>query len=114
MGWFYLASTAYAIPVALGASFASKKYADRYIMLIGNIVYLIGTLLKIDYLYDKEMPIAEFFIASIVIFAASLISEAGAISILNKVISPTLKRGFLNAGLLSGTLDTLGRAFGNS
>lgn len=43
-----------------------------------------------------------------------MISEAGAISILNKVISPTLKRGFLNAGLLSGTLDTIGRALGNS
>lgn len=60
------------------------------------------------------MPVSEFFIASIFIFSASLISEAGAMSILNKVISPTLKRGFLNAGLLSGTLDTVGRALGNS
>lgn len=60
------------------------------------------------------MPVAEFFIASIFIFSGSLISEAGAMSILAKVISPTLKRGFLNAGLLSGTLDTVGRALGNS
>lgn len=83
-------------------------------MLIGAIVYLVGTILKIDYLYNKEMPVAEFFIASIFIFSGSLISEAGAMSILAKVISPTLKRGFLNAGLLSGTLDTIGRALGNS
>lgn len=43
-----------------------------------------------------------------------MITEASAVSILNKVISPTLKRGLLNAGLLSGTGDTLGRALGNS
>lgn len=41
-------------------------------------------------------------------------TEAAAVSILNKVISPTLKRGLLNAGLLSGTGDTFGRALGNS
>lgn len=109
-----LASTSYALPISLGASYAAKKFADRYIMLIGTVVYLVGSLLKINYQYDETMPVSEFFIASIFIFAASLISEAGAVSILNKVISPTLKRGFLNAGLLSGTLDTIGRALGNA
>jgi len=42
------------------------------------------------------------------------VTEAATVSILNKVISPTLKRGLLNAGLLSGTGDTFGRALGNS
>ena len=114
IGWFLLASTSYAVPLSLAASYAAKKFADRYVMLIGTIVYIVGTILKIDYMYNKKMPVAEFFIASIFIFAGSLISEAGVMSILNKVISPTLKRGFLNAGLLSGTLDTVGRALGNS
>lgn len=48
------------------------------------------------------------------IFSGSLVSEAAAVSILNKVISPILKRGLLNAGLMSGTGDTFGRAIGNA
>ena len=32
---------------------------------------------------------------------------------MNKVISPNLKMGLLNAGLLSGTGDTIGRTLGN-
>lgn len=70
--------------------------------------------MKINYTIDGHINMAQFYIGSSIIFAGSLVTEAAAVSILNKVISPTLKRGLLNAGLLSGTGDTLGRALGNS
>ena len=88
--------------------------ADRYILIIATLIYIVGTLLKINYQYDKPMPEVQYYLGSCILFIGSLLAEAATVAILAKVISPTLKRGFLNAGLLSGTADTLGRSLGNS
>lgn len=77
-------------------------------------IFLLGTILKINFRYNKPMPQAQFYLGSAIVFIGSLLSEAAAISILAKVISPNLKKGFINAGLLSGTGDTLGKAIGNA
>ena len=114
VGWLMLGFTLIGVPTALGTGWATKKYEDRKILLIGFIIYIFACAAKINYGFDKPMPQAQYFIASAVLFMASLIGEAAAISILAKVISPSLKLGFLNAGLLAGTADTVGRALGNS
>ena len=88
--------------------------ADRHILIIATVIYIVGTLLKINYEFDKPMPEVQYYAGSCVLFIGSLLTEAATVAILAKVISPTLKRGFLNAGLLSGTADTLGRSLGNS
>lgn len=59
------------------------------------------------------MPQAQFYIGSALLFIGSLLTESAAIAILAKVIHPKMKKGFLNAGLLSGIGDTIGRALGN-
>ena len=70
--------------------------------------------MKINFEFDKPMPQGQYYAGSCILFIGSLLTEAATVAILAKVISPTLKRGFLNAGLLSGTADTLGRSLGNS
>lgn len=87
---------------------------DRYVLLFSLVIYIVGTLLKINYKYNIPMPQAQFYIGSAFIFIASILSEGAAIAILVKVISPNLKKGFLNAGLLAGLGDTLGRTLGNA
>lgn len=114
VGWFMLSLTLVGVPTALITGWATKKYEDRKILLIGFIFYIIGTIGKINYDVYSAMPKVQYFGFSTILFIASLIGESAAISILAKVISPSLKLGFLNAGLLSGTADTLGRALGNS
>lgn len=114
VGWFMLSLTFVGVPTALLTGAATKKYEDRKILLIGFILYIIGCVSKINFEFDKPQPFAQYIIASAILFIASLVGEAAAISILAKVISPSLKLGFFNAGLLSGTADTIGRALGNS
>ena len=97
------------LPILLG-----KKIKDKWILVIGFVVIIIGCLIKINYQYDKPMPIVQYYAGSIVFFSGTLIGEAAAISLLAKVISPKMKTGFFNAGLLSGSGDTLGRAIGNA
>lgn len=107
-------SVVYVLPVSLGAVWAAKKYPDRMVLVVGFIVFIIGTVIKINYTMNKEMHLSQFYISSSIIFSGSLISEIASISILNKVISPLLKTSFMNAGLMSGTGDTLGRGIGNA
>jgi MFS family permease len=114
VGWLMLGFTLIGVPTALATGWAVKKYEDRKILLIGFILYIIGCAGKINYQFDEPMPQGQYYLFSGILFMASLIGESAAISILAKVISPSLKLGFLNAGLLSGTADTIGRALGNS
>ena len=87
---------------------------DRHILIIATIIYIVGTVLKINFEFDKPMSQGQYYVGSCILFIGSLLTEASTVAILAKVISPTLKMGFINAGLLSGTADTLGRALGNS
>lgn len=114
VGWFMLGLTLVGVPTALVTGYATKKMEDRKILLIGFILYMISCILKINFQFDKAMNVYHYCIASAILFGATLVGEAAAIAILAKVISPSLKLGFLNAGLLAGTADTLGRALGNS
>ena len=113
VGWYLLASTLYAVPVSLFAK-AAKKYPDRYLLIAGYITFITAAFIKINYTFNGQQNMYQFYIGSSLLFCGSLIGEAASIAILAKVISPTLKRGFLNAGLLSGTGDTTARALGNA
>lgn len=113
IGWFLLASTIYTVPVSIFAQIA-KKYSDRKILIFSFIIFIISVILKINFTYNGKQNIVKFYLGSSLLFCGSLIGEAASMAILAKVISPTLKRGFLNAGLLSGTGDTTARALGNS
>ena len=102
------------LPAALAPIFLVRKIKDKFIMTIGFLVMICGSLLKINYLFDYPMPIVQYYEGSIIFYSGTLMAEASAIAILAKVISPKLKISFWNAGLLSGCADTLGRALGNA
>lgn len=75
--------------------------------------YLIGILMKINYVAPEAPNLYVYLVGSGVLFVGSLISETAAISIMSKVISPTLSMSLLNAGFISGMADTMGRSSGN-
>ena len=83
-------------------------------MIIGFLVMICGSLLKINYQFKDPMPIVQYYEGSIILFAGTLIAEAASIAIMSKLISPKLRVGFFNAGLLSGLADPTGRAIGNA
>lgn len=114
VGWFILALTIIGVPTTLITYWANKRTEDRKILVIGFILYLVGCVLKINYRFDQPQNVYHYCIASSILFCGTLVGEAAAIAILAKVISPSLKMGFLNAGLLAGTADTLGQTIGNS
>ncbi len=114
VGWYFLLSTIYAVPFSILPNFLSKKWPDRYILLLGFGVFLIGSIIKINFTFREKQNEVQFYVGSSILFAGTLIAEGAAIAILVKVISPTLKRSFLNAGLLSGSGDTFARAIGNA
>ena len=114
VGWFMFGFTLVGLPTALLTGMATKKYEDRKILVISFIIYIFSSVAKINYQFDIPQPFAQYSIASGFHFMATLMSEAAIIAILAKVISPKLKLGFFNAGMLSGTADTIGRALGNS
>ncbi len=49
VGWYYLISTVYTLPISLGTAYISKKVDDKIILLIGFVFYLVGCSLKINY-----------------------------------------------------------------
>lgn len=55
VGWFFLISVIYALPVSILAVWASKAYPDRKVLIVGLVVYLIGTVFKINYTVKKGM-----------------------------------------------------------
>ena len=114
VGWFMFGFTLVGLPTALLTGMATKKFEDRKILVISFVIYICSSIAKINYEFDIPQPFAQYAIASGFHFMATLMSEAAIIAILAKVISPNLKRGFFNAGMLSGTADTIGRALGNS
>jgi MFS family permease len=114
VGWFVLSLTLVGVPTALLTGAATKKFKDRKILVIGFAIFIIGSLIKINYQFDKKQPFGQYVIGSIILFIASLVAESASISILAKVISPSLKVGFFNAGLLAGTVDTIGKSLGNA
>ena len=111
IGFFHLLSSLYAIPVALFALFF-KKYPARYLLIFSFIIYIIAVLLKINYSYNRTQNIFQFYFGNVFLYSGSLMGEAATIAIMSKVISPTSKRGFVNAGFILGIGATFSRALG--
>ena len=111
IGFFLLLSSLYAVPVSLFALFF-KKYPSRYLLILAFIIFILAITLKINYTYNDHQNIVQFYIGNCLLYSGSLIGEASTIAITSKVISPTLKRGFVNAGFILGIGATVARALG--
>lgn len=114
IGFFYLISIVYVLPVSLAAFWASKYFRDSTILLSGLSLLLVACLIKLNYNFDQPMQEFKFYFGSALYFVSSLVAEAGASSVIPKVASPRYSASFFNAGMFAGTADTLGRASGNA
>ena len=114
VGWFLFLSIFYVVPGGLLGIYLNRKFTDRYILIIALLIYMISTIIKINYSYDQPMPKAQYYIGSAILFIGSLLTETSAIAIIAKVMPFHSKYKFFNAGFLSGTSDYLGKTLGNS
>jgi hypothetical protein len=69
--------------------------------------------MKVNYQAPEPQNIYVYMVGSGILLVGSLISETAAISILSKVMSPSVTMSLLNAGFVSGIADTGGRSLGN-
>jgi ABC-type phosphate transport system permease subunit len=69
--------------------------------------------MKVNYQAPEAQNLTQYLVGSGLLFVGSLISETAAISILSKVMCPSVTMGLLNAGFVSGIADTGGRSLGN-
>ena len=101
------------VPVALLPIAAAQKWGDNSVLVFGLAFMLVASLIKINYTSDNQNR-EQYYAASILFFASTLVAEIAGISILAKVIPSRLKMGFWNAGFLAGCGDNLGRAVGSA
>ena len=80
----------FAIPIALCIAPLSKKYEDRQILFWSLFIYLVGILMKVNWVAPTAPNLYVYMVGSGILFVGSLISETAIISIMSKVVSPTL------------------------
>ena len=102
------------LPFSLWPIWLSRKYGDNAVLVIGLIMMIVGSFIKLNYVVNVIEHAAQYYVGSVIFFSSTLFSEMAAISIVAKIISPRLKKSYWNAGLLGGTADTGGRVFGNA
>jgi MFS family permease len=94
-------------------SFLAKRVRDKFYLLCGFPLFIIATILAIGYQGLETFNIPKFIIAYIFMWLGSFTAETGAQSLLAKTIPPKMLRGFFNAGMIGGLLDTAARCCGN-
>lgn len=105
--------TMFTLPAALAPSFLKKKFEDRAMLKLCSYILLAAIIIKIQ--FSKSLyPFGLFITGSCVVLSLALSVETCCSSILTKVISEKKAKGFMNAGLLAGLIDTLGRVTGST
>ncbi len=112
-GLIFFLFTFFTLPAALTPSVLKKKYEDRKMLTIGVIILLVVMVLKIQFTKDLY-PFGLFIAGSCLVLGMALTVETCCSSIITKVISEKKAQSFMNAGLLAGLIDTLGRVTGST
>lgn len=63
---------------------------DKYVLFGGFVVMITGTLYRSNFFREANLSINSNYISAGILISGSLIGESSSVSILNKVISPTL------------------------
>lgn len=112
-GLIFFLFTFFTLPCALTPSLLKKKFEDRKMLTIGVILLLVVMVIKIQ--FTKELyPFGLFVAGSCLTLGLALAVETCCSSIITKVISEKKAQSFVNAGLLAGLIDTLGRVTGST
>ena len=93
----------------------SRKFDDRTMMLAMQIGVLIGlvVLLLHTHIHTAQTHLGQFVTGGVIAFSCSSMLEGVTMSLLSKVVPPSLARGTFNSGLLATEAGTFGRAVGD-
>ena len=112
-GLIFFLFTFLTLPAALTPSFLKKKFEDRAVLKVSSFLLIAVMIIKIQ--FTKALyPFGIFILGSCTVLGFALSVETCCSSILTKVISEKKAKGFMNAGLLAGLIDTLGRVIGST
>lgn len=112
-GLIFFLFTFFTLPAALTPSLLKKKLEDRKMLTISSILLILALLIKVQYTKDIY-PIGLFIAGSCLVLGLALAVETSCSSIITKVISEKKAASFMNAGILAGLIDTLGRVTGST
>lgn len=97
------------IPVNTAVGQISDHVSDRGL----NAVTLFITAVGCGLLMCGGRPVWMYFLGGTLVFMCTVILEGSAMSLMSKIMHPSLARGTWNAGLMSTEAGTLGRLTGN-
>ena len=97
------------IPVNTAVGQISDHVSDRGL----NAVTLLITAVGCGLLMCGGRPVWMYFLGGTLVFMCTVILEGSGMSLMSKIMHPSLARGTWNAGLMSTEAGTLGRLTGN-
>lgn len=112
-GLVFFLFTFFTLPAALIPAFLKKKFEDRVMLRFFSFLLIAAMIIKTQF-SGELYPFGLFLAGSCLVLGMALAVETGCSSILTKVISEKKAKGFMNAGLLAGLIDTLGRVTGST
>ena len=89
-GFFLLKSTLYILPISLLPVYLKKHMKDKYVLFGAFIVIITGALYRSNFFRSETLSLTNFYVSAAILISGTLVGESASISILNKVISPTL------------------------
>jgi len=101
------------LPANYGVAYLSRIYEDRDLIVGMQLVMLVGCLMVVNYGSVYTYNVAQYAIASVVIFLSTNALEGPNMSLLSKTIPKSWSKGMFNVGLLATEAGTLGRAVGD-
>ena len=96
------------LPANLVVSYAAQQFEDRELIVAIQAVMLVGCLGILN--YGTHYSLAQYVVASCVLFISANALEGPNMSLLSKTIPSSWSRGIFNVGLLATEAGTLGRA----
>ena len=99
------------LPANLVVAYLSQQYDDRQLIRGLVALMLVGCVAVMQ--YSEVYPLAQYIVASVVIFISTNALEGPNMSLLSKTIPHSWSKGFFNVGLLATEAGTLGRAVGD-
>lgn len=113
----FLALSALAMTIpSFGGGYLTRYIRDRSLVLVTVAMLVGGTFLFIVPQFSgvaSQITEWRYFSGFFILYVATILLEGVAMSLMSKVMSPLLTKGFWNAGLLATEAGSIGRLMGN-
>lgn len=83
-------------------------------VLVNVVILVVGTGIMITVQRTALLHAWQYFTGFMLIYVSTILMEGVSMSLMSKVMSPLLAKGFWNAGLLATEAGAIGRLLGNT